>query len=445
VNAVRSRLAAIGREESGVTLVEVMVAMFIFALISMGVLFTLVQSMSFVKDSNARSAATNLAAQEIDRARATSDVFKLGDDSYTATVDGRVFTVVRTSLWVSNAAQDVPCGAGGGSLQYKKINVSVSWPGMLNQAVRSDTLLAPTSRISEPDRATILVSALDEQNVGIKDVTITVTPSLGATTPVTDAQGCAYLLRVVPGIYVIKVKKTDFVDRDQVAEPTKTVVVGAGGTDDAQFTLDQKETLDLRYASVTTAIPKNLDTSLLRGTDTVRDFPATTDAKARSLLLYPFASGYTPLAGKYRPSTGPLTGCLSPNPADWQPGMVGSVNYIAQAPGAVTPPATVQVGMGTVTVTAVTIGQSIVAVAQKTGPPGTGDPGCALNAPTYTFNNILVSAQTMVALPYGSWKLYYGTSAAGTQIPPANLAVSGAPSTVDATGILTLDPRIVAP
>ena len=432
--------------DDGVTLIEVMVAMFIFALISMGVLYTLVQSMTFVKDSNARSAATNLAAQEIDRARAVADVFTLGDDTYQTMVGGRTFNVVRTSRWVSNLAQDVPCGAGGGSLQYKKINVVVSWPGMLNAGVRADTLLAPTSRISEPDRATILVSVINEANVGIKDVTITVTPSIGAASLKTDSQGCAYLLKVVPGTYEIKIKKTGFVDRAQVAEPKRTAVVKAGGTEDAQFTFDQKQTLELAYGDSATMIPKNLDTSLLRATDSVRDFPATTETKLRSIVLYPFGTGYTPLAGMYRPSAGVGTGCLSPNPADWQPGPIGDIDYVAQPVGTVIPPTAlpVQVGMGIVTVTTPTLDQPIVAVAQKTPPAGTADPGCEVNPPTYMFN-ALKNAQTVVALPYGSWKLYYGAAATGPQIPASNLVVSGAPSSVDSTGIVTLDPRIPAP
>ena len=69
--SVRRRLAA-GPDE-GSSLVEVIVAMFIFALISVGVVHTMTSVLSVSRDSRSRQVALNLAAQAIDRSRESSD------------------------------------------------------------------------------------------------------------------------------------------------------------------------------------------------------------------------------------------------------------------------------------------------------------------------------------------------------------------------------------
>jgi hypothetical protein len=94
--------------------------------------------------------------------------------------------------------------------------------------------------------------------------------------------------------------------------------------------------------------------------------------------------------------------------------------------------------MGIVQVTGTANSQAVSAVLQATGPSGTADPGCASVTATYNFGKILSNGKvTTLALPYGSYKLYYSTTGTGSQV--TNMTVT-APST-NISNVVTLDPR----
>ena len=80
------------------------------------------------------------------------------------------------------------------------------------------------------------------------------------------------------------------------------------------------------------------------------------------------------------------------------------------------------------------------------GPSGSGDPGCAA-APTYSFGKL--SGSKTIALPYGSWMLYYGANANGSgklPVPAASVGLVGGllgtvTSILGGGATVTLDPR----
>lgn len=435
-------------DDSGISLVEVMVAMFIFAIISLGVGYTLLQSLTFVQDSRARSAAANIASQAIDQARATSDPFILFDAlGVVQTVGGISYTVDRVTNWVSDPTQDVPCGASGGALQYKRVTVTVKWPGMRNptKPVRSDTLIAAKTRISHPDQGTILVSVKDRNAAGVSGVSISSNPGLTPAPSATDIQGCSYVLRVPPGTYTISISKSGYVDPSRNATPSKVVVLTAGSSVNASFSFDQKKALSLNYATAAATIPNNLDTSLLHASDAAINDAATSNVKTRSVDLYPFVDGYSAIAGRYVARNQAVNGCLSPNPLEWLTTEVDAITYASpQVPVAV-PPATLPVSMGIFTVKGTSGNQSLSAVSVAP-PAGTANPGCADLTMSYRFGSVLSNnTVSTFALPYGSWRLFYTNTYTGTQVPAGNITVGSLPSSVDASGILTLDPRLAQP
>ena len=63
---------------------------------------------------------------------------------------------------------------------------------------------------------------------------------------------------------------------------------------------------------------------------------------------------------------------------------------------------------------------------------------------TYTFDALATAGK--IALPYGSWTLYTGSSkgAKTTALAAGSITVA-APSAVSSGGVVTLDPRTVAP
>ena len=436
----RHRMRHVRDDDAGMGLPELLVAMFIFALVSTGLAYSLISTLSLTRDARARVVAANLAAEEIDLARDAPDLFALLDDERPVTLNGDEFTVTRTTQWVSDPGAEFTCGAGSGTgaLRYKRVNVTVTWGGMRStaQPVRSDTILSPDDHINDPTKGTILVSVLKADGTGNAGVGVTVTPTLGAAINATDAQGCTYVLKVDPGTYTVKVTRAGHVSDTQQAAPTQSVVVATGSTASVGFQLDEAATFNATMAPgapAGTRLPTGFSTtfSSTYGNAAVAQSNAG-GTTSHTYKLHPFTSGYAPYAGT----------CTQADPRQWPEETIGATTYAAGLPDAVAaaPGAAVAVGvpMGLVQVTGGG-GSHLHAVSQ--------DADCTVS---YTFGNIVpssASGRVTVALPYGSWRLQTSTSASGpkTWLPAGRLVVP-APAmpertTIAASGVVTFDPR----
>ncbi|PXA68704.1 type IV pilus modification PilV family protein [Cryobacterium arcticum] len=455
MSRIHARLGGTRDRDSGVTIIEIMVAMMVFAMIAVSVAYALTLSLSMGNDNRSREAAANLVAQEIDLNRAVEDLFTLVDADKTTTINGTTFHLHRQTNWVTSVSADATCGSGGGQLKYKRVNVSVTWDGMRASTlpVRADTVIAPGTRINDPTLGTILVSVRGSSGTGKAGVIVSAAPAIpaaGAATLTeipdpTDAQGCSYILKVVPGNYNVTVSAANSVDVNQVSTPVSFVGVGAGAAASVAFQYDRSGAYTVTYASNAPAgsaiLPTNLDTTFM-STYPLYTRTATTSAVSKVYELHPFASGYQIFSGKYVASSATLPGCLSPNPAEWTvpraDGAVGhAVPAVATLPGV---PVAATVPMGLVTVTGLN-GKFLKAVSQAYA-PGTGAAGCG-GTMNYSFGQLNSNSVT-VALPYGAWRLTSGT-ALGAETTAVTSGLSAPPPSSVLSGVLTLDPRVVAP
>jgi prepilin-type N-terminal cleavage/methylation domain-containing protein len=481
--------------DAGFSLIEVMVALFIFAIISTGTAYTVLSVMQVDRDSRARHVAANLAAQEIDLARDTADLLTLVDvERPTQRVGGNSFHVVVTTAWVTATGTDDACGATGGTLLTKRINVEVRWdnqrPG--SSPVRADTVITPNAHLNSPDRGTILVRVLGASGTGVSGVTITARPSAvangatGTATALTDSQGCAFLSRLRPGNYDVTANAAGHLDsKNQASTPLVTVPLVAGFSAGASFSYDRSSTFELNYApavapaavptptptatatptaapSPSTSLvylPRDLDTSFVTADGGVAvsslSGTGTNTTRTRTAVMFPFASGYEVIAGRFAlatpaadapssPGAGTPAGtpaaampsCLSVDPAAWAPVTENGATLIGKRTRMATEPGqrvSGSIPMGLLTVTGLTAGAELRAVSAP-APAGTGDPGCARST-TYNFG--AVPAGSTIALPYGSWTLRTGSSTvAGTAF------TLGSRGRVTGT-VVTLDPRVV--
>ncbi|BDZ45120.1 prepilin-type N-terminal cleavage/methylation domain-containing protein [Naasia aerilata] len=221
--------------DDGFTIIEVVVAMMVFAIIALGVSFSTITTIRMTGDARSREVAANLAASEIDAVRAAPDPFTVLDATRTVTIDGTRYTVARSAGWVSTTGTSSGCGTGTGNLQYKRVNVAVSWSGQLNSnsAARADTILAPSSRLNDPRYGSVLVSVLDANGAGASGVTVSLSSTAGGATvtssiPSTDADGCSYAFKVSEGTYEVRVSRSASLDPAQQSTPVKTIVVKKG-------------------------------------------------------------------------------------------------------------------------------------------------------------------------------------------------------------------------
>jgi type II secretory pathway pseudopilin PulG len=443
--------------DEGITLIEVLVAMMVFAIIAVGVAYGLITALYLGNDARSRETATNLAAQEIDLARATSDVFAVVDNDKTVVQNGTTFRLQRVTSWITTTNPDGICGSGGGQLRYKRVNVTVTWDSMRasTRPVRADSALAPGTKLNDPAFGTILVSVLTAAGTGASGVAVSAVPASipnGAATltvaPVaTDAQGCSYVLKVKPGNYAVSIARSNYLDRGQSATPATTVSVMAGGAASVSFSYDLAQTITANYApgflAGTLLIPSNLDTTF-RSSYGLYTPGAVTNATSVAFRLHPFGAGYEVFAGKYVAASSTSAGCLSVDPAEWitpaADGAIGSpAPRVGTVPGGA---ASVNMRMGVVMVSGLS-GKYLRAVSQ-TGAATTGDPGCAVAA-SYTFGLLPAGLQAQIALPFGSWNLYSGDTATSqtVAVPAAQLTVVSRGGPVAADGIVTLDPRMV--
>ncbi|MCU1579258.1 MAG: hypothetical protein JWP19_1462 [Rhodoglobus sp.] len=437
--------------DEGLSLVEVVVALMVFSLIALGVGYSTITIVKITEDTRSRQVATNLATSEIDSARAVADPFDIVNGSYTSVVGGTTFTVNRSTSWVATSGSDVGCGSGTGTLQAKRVNVTVTWTGILSTTppVRTDTLISPDDRINDPTLGTIRVSVLSVAGTGSSGVHVTIVPtSTGAalTEPPdnTDTDGCSYALKVTPGTYSVTLSRSNSIDSAQVGSPVKSVTVTAGGSVATQFQYDYAAQFNLIYAGNASGVkvPTNLDTTYISSYGTYVD-----SGTKSQISLHPFPSGYAGVAGKYvAPSTSAPAGCVSVDPAAWPAATVNGVSLAAgvrQPPVAAAPQGqvTMNIPMGLATVKY--SGGAYLFAISATATAAAGDPGCGVSM-TYAYGNVLVNGTITAALPYGSWTLYSSSSSSGstkTAIPVSSLGLVSGTLGYLSGNVITVDPR----
>ncbi|TFC91820.1 MULTISPECIES: prepilin-type N-terminal cleavage/methylation domain-containing protein [Cryobacterium] len=455
VKAFRGQMCSREANSRGLTIIEILVAMMIFAIIAVGVGAALLATLTISHDNKAREVASSLAASEIDLVRANGDPFKVfnAPARTVSNPTGGIYTVKRTTAWVTPSGLAATCGTGGGALQYKLVTVSVSWQGMRSTTdpVITDTLLAPTTRINDPTKGTILLSVVDAKDRGKENVTFTISPSLGAVTlRPTDEDGCSFLLQVPAGTYTITLNTPGMVDFTQSATPAKTLPVTIGASTSFAFKYDDAATVTLNYASnrppapaPSPIIPADMSATFSNSYGVFPKF-----ATGPNVKLHPWEVGYQAVAGTYRDTT---PSCVSVDPESWAPDTRVSppLSRLKLPAVALAPLGTVSVDipMGIVDIERESEDRWVTAVSQVDTPiPGQQSCGATM---TYRFGQIMTgggSSRYRIALPFGSWRLY--TTGSATDSSPtlfANpsklwLVTPGLPMAASG-GLFALDPR----
>ncbi|ROP63294.1 hypothetical protein [Curtobacterium sp. ZW137] len=465
--------------EVGFTVIEVMVAMIVFAVMSVGIAYGIASTLQLTQNSRGRETAVALASQDIDQLRqtaaaSTSGIFSIASKSGSAntkTLGGVTYNIDRAVTWVQSDGASGACGTSTGKLAYKSVVETVTWNngrgGTSSTSVGS--AIAPSDAVTDPGYGTVIISAVDASGAANPGVAITITPvadgtgkNLGTAPQPTDSQGCSYAVNVIPGDYTVTATTTGGIDTAQSQPSIQTpITVTAGASSPVPFVYDTASTLTLQYASTYNAtLPTNMSTVLSSpagGLDTVTPWDVTssslrvTSASRPSLPVFPFTSGYTVYAGPYSNSTNAATSCQSPNPAAWstasQSAAIGaSPAAVATSPGQ---PASASVMMGVATISGVK-GRYITAISSAI--PGAGDPGCSAGM-TMKFP-VTTGDTATIALPFGTWVVYSGTSYGSTSkneivsnasnvkpVTPGNVNQKTALIIINYDNTLTLDPR----
>jgi type II secretory pathway pseudopilin PulG len=232
------------------TLIEVVVALGLFAIMSTAALSVLVSAITLTRDDKARLEAVNLASRELEITRDTFSAVTRGPDQVETNrvlnpsplPGGRVgdplvvnkvpYTVVRTAQWAPvNSAAASTCDEGTTSeLAYLHVKVQVSWPELGDRPpVTMDTVMTPPKGTYSALAGHIGLKVIDSEGRPRSGVQVTARAASGATeTGVTGDDGCALLAYLNAGSYAVTVSAPGFVNPKGDPTGTLTAQVQAG-------------------------------------------------------------------------------------------------------------------------------------------------------------------------------------------------------------------------
>lgn len=404
------------REESGFTIIEVLMSAVLVAMIATGVFASFDSATKASGQNRSRSIAAGLAQSDQERIRAmTPDQLAELSETRNPVVNGKTYTVVSTAVWTTDPSGTASCAGMGEEAGYQKITSTVTWPdrGPLKPVVEDSIRAVPNGGYRDSRGSLAVKVTARDGTTGVPNLPINVTgPKTYSAT--TNSLGCVLLGFVPVGSYTVSYSKAGYVD-DTLAAPqaiSKTVQVEGEQTSSVEGLYDQAGSIGVKFM---TRVPAaSADTTTTGDSFTLSNselsFPnirtfglftaAATQSSGATKSLFPFTNAYTAWAGK----------C-----ADNNPELPANGTQPANAPAALPLTAgqamigvTVQEPMIKVTVnkytnSAQTTTGAITSAAQVVVKPLIT--GCTANYSQATVSNGTIANGSQPTLPYGDYTL----------------------------------------
>jgi len=396
---VRSRPVVPAGAEAGFTIVELVVAITLFALMFGAVSLGMGGVLRIDRTNRSRSVAAYLAAKQIDTVRGLDfDQVPLGQTtlSYSDPGSGSTYTITRETAWASPTSTSSSCnvssGSSGSSLAYKRVTVRVTWPNMAGAApVATQTLLTPPTGAYDPYDGHIAVQLYDRNATPIAGQTVTLGGAATASQVSTD-DGCAFFGFFNPGTYTVTLSTAGYVDRQLGQPSTQTVSVVAAQITKIQFDYDLAATLVMTMTVPSGAVvPDGIPLTVANSNLTLGTKAFAGTGLVRTVTpLFPYAGGYQVWTGD----------CTDADPGTYAGGSRGPV-LPSDPGGSVTGSAAldavdVLVLKGTTPVA--NLGATIVA-------EHVNAVGCGAETLTSAAAVTDAAGKLRLALPYGVWRL----------------------------------------
>lgn len=375
--------------EDGFSLIEVMVALVVFALFTVAVAAALFQALHIGATNRDRVVAANLAARQIDLVRGvpsdqilTSAVLHSPPQS-PIVVNGTTYYLQQQVQYVGLGNQAQTCGG----LDVVRISVEVSWARMGGvPPVRSDTIRRLGQAGLNPAYGSVSVTVTDAAGNPDGGLPVTLIAPTGVRqVQTTDSAGCAIFPQepAATSGYSLELNTPGWMDP---AGQQDSLLTGISVTPSAntaeQMTYSRQATLQIlldsgNYRPPTSPSPVAVTIRNNAGTRVITQDPG---ASSYTTAVVPVPEGYQAWAGD----------CADANPVSWPGG---------------TPPPAISVSAGqTATGTA-----RMVGIVVSGAPAGT--PVYAVHAPDSSCVNgeyYLLGfggGTVQAALPYGRWTL----------------------------------------
>jgi prepilin-type N-terminal cleavage/methylation domain-containing protein len=323
------------RSDDGFTIVEVMVAMVVFVIVSTATIAILVAGLRTIRDNSDRVSAASIARSKVEDLRATgANSLTQGVTSETS-ADGR-FTISTETYWVPVTDQAVSsCVVGNNpDLQESRMRAHVEViGGRLSSPQTIDALIQPKDEVPLANVGSMTVLVRDSDGATPVPGTVvrgTHSSLVYAFEAVTDPFGCIFAPNLEPGTWMVVASKPGFVPPTTGADDSGIDVL-AGQNSPAEFSLAQAGALSVDSAYPNYPIPRQIPFQM--APDPLSSLPSP-------LPEYPVSiSGMYP--GTYRLWLGP---CPETPSSEYQANVTGGVTTVVPLPGVrvdlVAPPGT---------------------------------------------------------------------------------------------------------
>jgi type II secretory pathway pseudopilin PulG len=319
--------------DEGMTLIEVVVALGLFAVMSSAVLVVLVSAITTTTDDKARLEAVSLASRELEITRDTFTSLTRGPDRVQANrvvnpsplpggtagqpiiVNNVPYTVVRTAQWSSVGSAASACDDGTtAELAYLRVKVEVSWPALGDRPpVTLNTVMTPPKGTYSSLQGHIGLKVIDSAGDPKPGVTVTAKASNGTTVSgATASDGCVLLAHLTAGSYTVTASQSGFVSLKGDPTASITAAVQAGQLWRGTIEYDQAASITATlvaptgFTLPTSAVPVIIANSGLQPIG-VKAITGTGNPRAVS-NLWPYPSGYGVWAGACQDADPGLTG-----------------------------------------------------------------------------------------------------------------------------------------
>jgi Tfp pilus assembly protein PilV len=256
-STARTRLTArLRREDDGFALLEVLAAAVVMIVVSLAVLSSLDAAASSSGKARARSVASALVEQDLERLRSfgVTDLSNFHDDRQVTGNDGVTYRIVSRVEWVRDDTGTQSCTSDTTQAQYLKITSTATSTivGARMAPVTESSLVTPPVAAFGANQGTLAVKVTgrDGTNDPVKGVTVRATGTSGSPvlTDTTNEAGCAVFGYIPAGAYNIAVDATSYVDVAGNATATQAgFQVVAGKVSLAPLTYDKAAYLNMTF------------------------------------------------------------------------------------------------------------------------------------------------------------------------------------------------------
>ena len=334
---MRARVVGRLAPERGDTIIEVMVAAIMVALVAGATLTGYAQVAHMTSTERHRVQASSLA--ELDQARLRSlTITQLagapGNRAVSETVDGTTYTITSRSQYVSGTSAAMSCTTGPTTTTADEVEITstVTWsPG--NDA-RLPVIVH--GLVTPAEGGSLVITATNPSGAGLPGITATPSGPTTVSPLATDVNGCAIFGGLAGGSYTIGFADPGYVDVNGNANPTQTktviptetagpvnVQMGQAATINAIFTTTWGGST-VAAASDQIVATQNLMTPAYRvfGTDSTSGASGFSASITTGATIFPFASAYLVFAGG---CDDPLTPASAEQPVIVSPGGTSAV------------------------------------------------------------------------------------------------------------------------